>query len=441
LLRQQLGQRINVEILEKALTLELAQFEDSELYDKMTRARREASSRPLSLVSQTFELGQSMITLVGLGALLAAFSPIALGVLIAAAIPPFVAELKFSGDAFRLSRWRTPETREQIYLETVLAREDHAKEVMLFGLGSRFLQRYKDIFEKLYVNDRALTIRRGIWALILGTIGQVAFYGMYLWIAIATIDGQISIGAMTMYVLVFKQAQSALTNALGDIGGMYEDNLYLSNLYEFLDTPTTTLGGDADEGPNPADGVRFENVTFQYPGAHDIALEKIDLHIPPGSKLAIVGENGSGKTTLIKLLTRLYEPTSGRITIQGRDIHEWSPAALHRRIGVIFQDFVRYQLTVGENIGAGDDRAYDDRTRWEDAADRGLAKPFISGFPDTYDTQLGKWFRSGRELSLGQWQKVALARSFMRKDADILVLDEPTASMDAEAEFQVRRRM
>jgi ATP-binding cassette, subfamily B, bacterial len=381
-----------------------------------------------------------MITLVGLGALLAAFSPIALGVLIAAAIPPFVAELKFSGDAFRLSRWRTPETREQVYVETVLAREDHAKEVMLFGLGPRFLQRYKDIFTKLYAQDRALTIRRGIWALVLGTIGQVAFYGMYLWIAYATIDGTITIGGMTMYILVFKQAQSALSSALGDIGGMYEDNLYLSNLYEFLDTPTTTRGGTVTVGEKPGDGVRFENVTFQYPGAHDIALERVDLHIPPGSKLAIVGENGSGKTTLIKLLTRLYEPTSGRITIDGTELRDWSPSALHRRIGVIFQDFVRYQLTVGENIGAGDDRAYDARDRWDDAAERGLAKPFITGFPDTYDTQLGKWFRNGRELSLGQWQKVALARSFMRKDADILVLDEPTASMDAEAEVKIFER-
>jgi len=440
LLRQQLGQKINVVILEKALTLELTQFEDSELYDSMTRARREASSRPLSLVSQTFELGQSMVTLVGLGGLLAAFSPVALAVLVAAAIPPFIAELKFSGDAFRLSRWRTPETREQLYVETVLAREDHAKEVMLFGLGPRFLQRYKDIFYKLYALDRALTIRRGIWALVLGTIGQIAFYGMYLWIALSTIEGAITIGTMTMYVIAFQKAQSAMSSALGDIGGMYEDNLYLSNLYEFLDTPTMTPTGTAIEGTVPGDGVRFENVSFSYPGSHEIALENVSIHIRPGSKLAIVGENGSGKTTLIKLLTRLYEPTRGRITLDGRDLREWAPGALHRRIGVIFQDFVRYQLKVGENIGAGDDLAYEDRMRWDDAAERGLAKPFIESFPDRYDTQLGKWFRSGRELSLGQWQKIALARSFMRKDADILVLDEPTASMDAEAEVKIFER-
>lgn len=440
LIRQQLGHRINVEILEKALTLELTQFEDSELYDKMTRARREASSRPLSLVSQTFELGQSIVTLIGLGALLAAFSPLALGVLVLAAIPPFVSELKFSGDAFRLSRWRTPETREQSYVETVLAREDHAKEVKLFGLGPRFLARYRAIFEKLYAADRALTIRRTVWNLGLSAIGTAAFYGMYLWIAVATIDNAITIGAMTMYVIVFRQAQQAMTSALGDVGGMYEDNLYLSNLYEFLETPTLAPGGTATEGTRPGDGVRFEGVTFQYPGSHEIALDGIDLHIPPGSKLAIVGENGSGKTTLIKLLTRLYEPTEGRISLDGRDLREWSLAALQRRIGVIFQDFVRYQLTVGENIGAGDDHAYQDRARWEDAAERGLAKPVIDNLPARYDTQLGRWFRNGRELSLGQWQKVALARSFMRRDADVLVLDEPTASMDAEAEVKIFER-
>jgi ABC-type multidrug transport system fused ATPase/permease subunit len=214
----------------------------------------------------------------------------------------------------------------------------------------------------------------------------------------------------------------------------------MSNLYEFLDTPTVAPAGRALDGPRPGDGVRFEGVEFTYPGSHEPALTGVDLHIPPGSKLAIVGENGSGKTTLIKLLTRLYEPTRGRITLDGRDLREWSREALHRRIGVIFQDFVRYQLKVGENIGAGDDHAYEDRTRWEDAAERGLARPFIDEMPDRYDTQLGRWFRSGRELSLGQWQKIALARSFMRQDADVLVLDEPTASMDAEAEVRIFER-
>jgi ATP-binding cassette subfamily B protein len=442
LLRAQLGHRINVMILEKALTLDLTQFEDSETYDMLTRARREASSRPLSMVMRTFSLAQGGIAIVGLLGLLAAFSPLALVVLVAAALPAFIAEAKFSGDAFRLFRWRTPETREQVYVETVLAREDHAKEVKLYDLGPRLLRRYKAIFDRVFADDRALSWRRGLWGIGLGVLGAAAFYGMYVWIALAAIDGKITLGAMTMYVVVFRQAQSTMGNLLSDVGGLYEDNLYLSTLYELLDLPVrgpsaAAGGGGATKGPDPGDGVRFEHVSFTYPGAATPALDDVSLHVPPGSKLAIVGENGSGKTTLIKLLAGLYTPTKGRVLVDGLPIGEWDPETLRRRIGVIFQDFVRYQLTVGENIGAGDDRAYDDRERWADAAEKGLAAPVIAELPAQYDTQLGKWFREGRELSLGQWQKVALARAFMRKDADILVLDEPTASMDAAAEVAI----
>lgn len=440
LLRQQLGQQINVVILEKALGLSLSQFEDSEVYDKMTRARREASVRPLSLASQTFELLQHTLTLVGLAALLVGFSFWLLPVIVVASIPVFIAEVGFSTEAWRLSRWRTPEAREQLYLETVIAREDHAKEVKLFDLGPRLLERYRSIFAKTYPAERSLTIRRALWGFALGLLGTAAFYGTYLWLVRAAIAATITIGAMTMYAIAFKQAQSALSSALSSIGAMVEDNLYLSNLYEFLDTKTEPEVRGAIEGPDHGDGVRFEDVTFTYPGSSAPALAAVNLHIRPGSKLAIVGENGSGKTTLIKLLCGLYEPTSGRVTLDGLDLRQWDAAALRRRVGVIFQDFVRYQLTVGENIGAGDDRAYDDRDRWERAADKGLAKPVIDRLPDKYETRLGKWFKGGRELSLGQWQKVALARSFMRDEADVLVLDEPTASMDAEAEVQIFER-
>jgi ATP-binding cassette subfamily B protein len=440
LLRAQLGNRVNVMILDKALELELQHFEDADMYDRITRARREASSRPLSLVTSTFDAIQAGLQLASFAVLLAAFSPIAIAVLIVAGLPTFVAEAKFAGDAFRLFKWRTPETREQLYLETVLAREDHVKEVKLFGLGRRFLDRYKDIFARLYVQDRALTMRRGLWGLGLGVVATAAFYGMYLWIALAAVDGALTIGGMTMYVVVFKQGQSTLSTLLGEIGGMYEDNLYLSTLYELLDEPVPSRGGHAAVGPKPGDGLRFEGVSFTYPGAEKAALDKVTLHVPAGSKLAIVGDNGSGKTTLVKLLARLYEPTEGRILLDGLDLRDWDVAALRSRIGVIFQDFVRYQLTVGENVGSGDDRAYGDRERWAEAADKGLAAPFIDEMPKTYDTQLGRWFKDGRELSLGQWQKVALSRAFMRKQADILVLDEPTASMDAEAEVKIFER-
>jgi ATP-binding cassette subfamily B protein len=437
LLRAQLGQRVNVMILEKALTLELAQFEDSEFYDRLTRARREASVRPLSLVMRTFGLVQNGISLLSFGLLLVNFSPWTVAVLLLAGLPAFIAEAKFSGDAFRLFRWRSPETRMQMYLETVLAREDHAKEVKLFGLGQRLLQRYRDIFARLYRADRALSIRRDGWGFALSLTATVALYGAYAWIAVSTVRGSITLGQMTMYLLLFRQGQAAVTSILSAVGGMYEDNLYLSTLYEYLETPVPPASGTATCGPSPADGIRFEHVSFSYPGASSPTLQDVNLHLPPGSSLALVGENGSGKTTLIKLLTRLYSPGSGRILFEGLDIRDWDEAQLRARIGVIFQDFTRYQMRVGENVGAGDEPHFEDEARWRSAAAKGRAADFIDQLPAGYQTQLGKWFRDGRELSGGQWQKVALSRAFMRTGADVLVLDEPTAAMDARAEAEV----
>ena len=325
----------------------------------------------------------------------------------------------------------------QMYLETVLAREDHAKEVKLVGLGPLLLERYREIFRRLYKDDRALTIRRDSWGFGLGLIGTIALYGAYAWIAAVAVAGRITIGQMTMYLMLFRQGQSAVAAILSAVGGMYEDNLYLSTLYEYLETPVTKRPHDMKAGPQPDDGVRFEGVTFTYPGASRPALEDIDLHIRPGESLALVGENGSGKTTLIKLLTRLYAPDRGRILLDGLDLGEWQEQALRERIGVIFQDFARYQLLVGENIGAGDVRHFENETLWREAADMGMATPIIDDLPSGFETQLGRWFKDGQELSGGQWQKIALSRAFMRSQADILVLDEPTAAMDAAAEAQV----
>ena len=437
LLRAQLGQRVNVMILDKALTLELAQFEDAEFYDKLTRARREASSRPLSLVRRTFGLAQNLVSLLSYGVLLVQFSPWAVMVLLIAGLPAFFAETRFSGEAFRLFRWRSPETRMQLYLETVLAREDNVKEVKLFGLGPLLLDRYRDIFHRLYKADRALAVRRDGWGFVLGMIGTVALYGAYAWIAVAAVASRITLGQMTMYLMLFRQGQSAVSAILSAIGGMYEDNLYLSTLYEFLETPVKSTDASETRGPQPDDGIRFEGVSFTYPGASQSALMDIDLHIRPGESLALVGENGSGKTTLIKLLTRLYRPEQGRILLDGMDLNDWQESALRQRIGVIFQDFSRYQFLVGENIGVGDVHYFEDEERWREAAGKGMADAIIEGLPAGYNTQLGKWFKDGRELSGGEWQKIALSRAFMRANADILVLDEPTASMDAAAEAKI----
>lgn len=437
LLRVLLGQRVNVLILEKALTLDLTHFENSEFYDKITQARHEASHRPLSLVMRTFGLIQSTLSLVTYGGLLLNFSLWAVLVLVVAAVPPFIAETRFAGEAFRLFRWRSPETRQQHYLETLIAREDYAKEVQLYQLGSTMLQRYRDIFHRLYDEDRDLTIRRGIWGYLLGLLSTATFYAAYAWIVIETIWGRISLGDMTMYLTVFRQGQSTFAGALTSIGGMYEDNLYLSNLYEFLEQNVPKPRGKARQGLIPGDGMRFINVSFTYPGIAKPALTNVSLHLKPGEKLAIVGENGSGKTTLIKLLTRLYTPDSGQILLDGLDLQEWDIEVLRQRIGVIFQDFVRYHFTVGENVGVGDVNHLEDGTRWEVASEKGMAKPFIELLPEGFGTQLGRWFKGGQELSGGQWQKIALSRAFMRTGADILVLDEPTAAMDAEAEVRI----
>ena len=437
LLRGLLGQKVNEMILEKAQTLSLAQFEDSEFYDKLTRARREASTRPLALVNKTFSLLQNGIALMGFSFLLIQFSPWVMLLLFVGALPVFIAETKFSGDAFQIFRFRSQETRTQLYLETLLAREDTIKEVKLFQLGDLLLGRYKGIFAKLFVENRRLILRRETWGFILGLLGTLTFYAAYAWVIFETVIGKITLGDMTMYLLVFKQGQTAVSASLTSVSGMYEDNLYLSNLYEYLEQPVPNESGDLVVGVQPGDGLRFEGVSFTYPGATKPALEAINLHIKPGESLALVGENGSGKTTLIKLLTRLYDPDQGQVLLDGSNLKDWNPQVLRQRIGVIFQDFVRYQFLVGENIGIGDTSAFDDEARWHKAAKAGMADEFIQRLPEGYKTQLGRWFKGGQELSGGQWQKIALSRAFMREKADILVLDEPTSAMDAEAEAQM----
>ena len=437
LLRAQLGQRVNVMILEKAQTLELAQLEDSEFYDRLTRARREASSRPLALVQKTFGVIQNGIAILSFSGLLLAFSPWAVLLLVAGGLPAFFVEAKFAGQAFQLFRWRSPETREMMYLESVLAREDYTKEVKLYDLAPTLLQRYRDIFAKLFREDRALTIRRGWWAFGLGLLGTAALYGAFAWVVIATVLGQLSLGEMTMYVMVFRQGQSAVSASLSSINGMYEDHLYLSSLYEFLEQPVTTRGGSLRKGSRPDSGLVVDDLSFRYPGTDQLALDSINLELRPGTSLALVGENGSGKTTLTKLIAGLYAIDQGDIRLDGSSLKDWDRRALQDRVGVIFQDFARYQWPVGHNIGAGDITAFEDMERWQEAAGKGLADGFIRELPDGYHTQLGRWFKDGRELSGGQWQKIALARAFMRKQADILILDEPTSAMDAKAEAEV----
>ena len=449
LLGARLGIDINVSILEKALGLGLSFFEDSEFYDKLTRARREASSRPIALVTESFGLVQSVITLAGYAVLLVRFSAWAAFALFVATVPATVAEMRFSKLAFRVRNWRSPESRRLLYLEYVLANDEHAKEVKLFGLGPLLLDRYRNLSELFYSEDRRLYVRRAVWTHLLSLLGTGAFYGAYAVMAMLTAAGRLTLGDMTMYVLAFRQGQQAFQSALAAIGSMYEHNLYMSNLWEYLRIAGEAARLPAGSGavavdPRPtgaaSGGIAFENVGFRYPGKEVWALRDVSLAIPAGESLALVGENGAGKTTLVKLLTRLYEPTEGRILLDGRDLREWDLDALRGRFGVLFQDYNQYQLKVRENVGLGSVAHLDDEPRIGRAVQRGGATDVVDGLAGGLDAALGRWFQDGTELSGGQWQKIALARAFMREEADILILDEPTAALDAEAEHAVFER-
>lgn len=328
------------------------------------------------------------------------------------------------------------------YLEYVLANDDHAKEVKLFDLGPVLLERYKSLGETFYAEDRRLALRRAGWAWGLSLLATAAFYGAYAFMAQDAARGALTLGSMVLYVAAFRQGQQAFQSILSAIGGMYEDNLYMSNLFAYLGTPIEPRRALPAPSPPPAaeEGLRFESVGFRYPGKDAWALRGLDLFVPRGQSLAIVGHNGAGKTTFIKLLTRLYEPTEGRILLDGKDLREWDEEALRKRVGVVFQDYNQYQLKVRDNVGLGSVEHRDEEDRLQRAVERGGAAEVVAGLKEGMDTQLGRWFKDGAELSGGQWQKIALARAFMREEADILVLDEPTAALDAEAEHAVFER-
>jgi ATP-binding cassette subfamily B protein len=457
-LGSRLGTDVNVAILERATALELRHFEDPEFYDKLSRARREASSRPMSLVTESFALVQNLLTLAGYAVLLLQFSGWVVLALMLATVPATIAEMRYSKATFRLRNWRSPDSRRLVYLEYVLANDEHAKEVKLFGLGPMFLARYKELAERFHAEDSKLATRRSIVTTGLSLLATGAFYFSYGAMALLAAASKLTLGNMTMYVLAFRSGQSAFQSILSGIGSIYEHNLYMSNLFAYLDG--TVAGEDETKAMVPAlppaaaveavpeptagvsgeKGIRLENVSFRYPGqAKDDkwVLRNVDLFIPRGQSVALVGQNGAGKTTLVKLVTRLYEPTEGRVLLDGKDLRAWDRNELLARFGVVFQDFNQYQLKLRENVGVGSVEHLDEVPRIERAVAQGGADALVAGMGKGIETSLGRWFQDGVELSGGQWQKVALARGFMREQADILVLDEPTAALDAEAEHAV----
>nr|QKW93726.1 subtilin transport ATP-binding protein SpaT [Vitiosangium cumulatum] len=444
LVRANLGNLLNERILQKALKLELRHFEDSDTYDKMQNARREASSRPLSLVMDAFSIVRNAVTLSTYAVLLVTLSPWSVVVLVAASIPAFIAEARLAEEGFRLYSWRAPEGRKLNYLEWILTRDSHVKEVKVFGLGPLVLGRYRTLFQKFFQEDRALAMKRMGWGLGLGLVSLGAFYACYAFVANRAALAAITLGDMVLYLGVFRQGQGAFQGILSSVGSMYEGALFMSNLFTYLEIPT------GQEAPRvlPArtaprgrgNAIELRDVSFRYPGKEEWALRHLSLRLEPGEKLALVGENGAGKSTLVKLLLRLYEPTEGEILYGGVNLKDMEPEDLRSRFGAVFQDFVRYQFNVAENIGFGHVPALEDRNRIVRAAEHGGASTLISTLPNQYDTMLGGWFEKGHELSGGQWQKLGVARAFMREDAEVLILDEPTASIDAESEHALFER-
>ncbi|MCL2450949.1 MAG: ABC transporter ATP-binding protein/permease, partial [Polyangiaceae bacterium] len=386
--------------------------------------------------------------------LLVRFSPWVVVVLLVATLPATAAEMQAARLTFQMRNRRSQEWRRLTYLEHVLANDEHAKEVKLFELGPPLLERYRALSAQLFLDDRRVAVRRALGQT-LSLVATVAFYCAYVAMALAAAAGRITVGNLTLYVVAFRQGQQAFQSVLGSIGGIYEQNLYMSNLFDFLDAPrgaeraetpaaaralaaARTAGGDAP--PAPGAGLVFDRVWFRYPGKSDWAIRDVSLAIPARASVALVGENGAGKTTLVKLATRLYAPTQGRVLLDGRDLRDWPEALLRARFGVVFQDFNHYQLTVRDNVGLGSSAHLADDARVARAVHEGGAAEVIHALPRGLETSLGHWFKGGTELSGGQWQKVALSRAFMREEADILVLDEPTAALDAESEHRVFER-
>lgn len=440
ILHARLSNLVNLMIMRKALLLDLHYFEDAQYYDKLQNARRETNWRAMAMVNTVFGAIQQGLTLLSFAASLLWLSPLIALLLFGATIPAFLAQTHFSRLRFRLLTWRAPEFRRMQYLEHLLTVDTAVKEVKLFALGEPLIERHQEQFHRFFHEDAALARRRSLISTLWGIVASAGYYAAYGWIIWQTVAGVITIGGMTFYLTLFRQSQAVVQTLFGNLAQLYEGGLFLTNLFDFLAIEPRMRSGRNLPVPRPIrQGIEFRNVSFRYPDREEWALRDINLRIGPGEKIALVGANGAGKTTLIKLLTRLYDPTEGQILLDGVDLRDYNINELRQRIGVIFQDFVRYQTTARENIGFGQIDELANEPRIRSAAVRGGADEVLAHLPHGYDTMLGRWFENGAELSGGQWQKIALGRAFMR-ESEVLVLDEPTAALDAEREYEIFQR-
>ncbi len=427
----------SVRLIEHAASLDLYQFEDADFYDKLERARRQTVGRTI-LMSQVLSQLQDMITILFLSIGLIAFSPWLILILIIAVIPAFLGESHFNHRSYSLIRNWTPQRRELDYLRYIGASDVTAKEVKIFNLSDFLTQRYKKVSDEYYEANKKLAIKRYLWGVCLSALGTISYYGAYVFIVIQTVGGAITVGTLTFLAGSFSRMRSMLQAMMQRFTAIAHGALYLQDLFDFLEiVPNIKSPEKPVMIPESIQhGFTFDNVGFKYPGSEQWALRGISFHLEAGEKMALVGENGAGKTTLVKLLARLYEPTEGRILMDGVDLREYGLKELRAAIGIIFQDYVRFQMKASENIAIGQIDAVADMELIESASQKSLAHPVVEELPHQYEQILGKRFADGVELSGGQWQKVALARAYMR-EAQLLILDEPTAALDARAEHEV----
>ncbi len=441
-LQELTARRVQLIVMEHSNRLDLSFYENPTFYDALQQAQREAGFRPTQMVEQAFGLIRSFITFASLIALIASLGWFVAVAALLAPIPAFIAQSRYGWRGYLLSRRQSPDRRRMSYFLDLLTKDTYNKEIKLFGLGEHFIKRWEEISIRFYKENRALVKRRYLMGFAWGSLSIIVTSGTFLYVALGTIAGRLTLGDLTFYSQAVGQVQSSLSSILDGFSGMYENSLYLNNLYSFLDyEPAIRSDPSARKVQLPlTQGLEFRNVTFTYPGKSEPALHDVSFTVGPTESVALVGQNGAGKTTIVMFLTRLYDPDEGQILLDGVDIREYDLESLHAAIGVIFQDYVTYFFSARDNIGVGRLEELDNMERVEASAERSGADRVIERLPLGYDTTLGRWFDEGYQLSGGEWQKVALARAFMR-DAAILVLDEPTASLDARAEYEIFARM
>jgi ATP-binding cassette, subfamily B, bacterial len=437
LLGDKFTNHVSLRLMQHANRLDLVSFEDPVFYDKLERARRQTTAR-LGMLGIIAGMGQQLITLLSLLAAVVSFSPWFLLLLVGAVIPAFLGETRFAMLAYSMLYRHTPERRELDYLRLLGASNQSAKEVKIFGLGEHLADRSRKLFDKFYEENKALAIKRAVTGSLLNLLPTAGYYGAYVLILIRTMAGAMTVGSLTFVAGAFARSRSLIETLFSSLNNIGEQALYIKDLFDFFETePSIVSIPNALPAPRPIQsGFEFRDVSFAYPGSERQVLRRVSFHFDAGERIALIGENGAGKTTLVKLLARLYEPTGGAILLDGIDLREYDVDSLRREIGVIFQDYMRYDMLVRENIGFGRIEQLANQSRIEGAAQKSLADPMIAQLKLGYDQMLGRRFENGVDLSAGQWQKVALGRAYMR-DAQVLILDEPTASLDARAEYEV----